>query len=102
VTTDTTTVKLTPEEAAAWSSGKLAALLDAEERHGGQRAAIEAEPDLAVYAPILQRVRAKLCAGALGLELRGDGRPFPPELVARASRVLRALLVSPQNPDPLA
>jgi hypothetical protein len=94
-------VALTAGEAAAWLQGHLAALLDAEDRYGGQAAALEAEPQLATYAPILQRVRAKLCAAALGLELRGDGRPFPPEVVAEASRVLRAILVDPEHADPL-
>jgi hypothetical protein len=95
-------VRLTATEAAALFSGNLTALLAAEERHGGQTAAIEAEPRLAVYAPILQSIRAKLCAGALGIELRGDGRPFPPEVVADAARVLRAIIVSPDDPHPLA
>jgi hypothetical protein len=94
-------VQLTAEEAAAWRDGSLAALLDAEDRHGGQRAAIEAEPELATYAPLLQRVRAKFCAAALGVELRGDGRPFPPEVIAEASRAFRAALLSPYDPDPL-
>jgi hypothetical protein len=95
------TVRLTAEEAAAWRDGSLAAVLDAEDRHGGQRAAIEAEPELAACAPLLQRVRAKFCAAALGVELRGDGRPFPPEVVADASRAFRAALLSPYDPDAL-
>jgi hypothetical protein len=80
---------------------QLIALLDAEERYGGQAAAIQAEPQLAKYAPILQRLRGRLAAEAMGLELRGDGRPFPPEVIADASRAFRAILVRPDDADTL-
>jgi hypothetical protein len=88
-------------ETAALGDGSVARLLDLEERYGSQRAALEAHPELAGAARPMQRVRAKVAAARLGLELRGGGRPFPPDVIAEASRTLRAALLAPDDPDPL-
>jgi hypothetical protein len=93
--------RLSAAELREFGADHLAELVEAEELHGGQAAAIEAKPELAPFAPMLQWLRAEQAAGVLGLELRGDGRPFPPEVIAEASRVLRAVLLSPDDPDPL-
>jgi hypothetical protein len=81
---------------------QVLALLEAEERHGGQAAAIEAEPELAAAVPELQRWRAQQAAAALGVELGDGGRPFAPDVLVRAGRTLRAILVSPDDADPIA
>jgi hypothetical protein len=94
--------RLTAEDLRGLGADKLAVLVDAEERYGSQAAAIEAEPGLAKLAPALQQLRARQAAQALGVELRGDGRPFAPEVIARASRVFRAILLGrPEDADAL-
>jgi hypothetical protein len=85
-------VHLRVGDLSALASDDVARVLAAEDEYGGQAAAIEAEPALAEAAATVQRVRAALAAAALGVELRGDGRPFSDDLVANAARVLRLIV----------
>ena len=70
-----------------------------EQQHGAQ--VVDARPDLAEAAQALQRVRAAAAADKLGIVLRGDGRPLPGWLVAELSRVLRRVLLRPEDADTL-
>src|SRR5262245_18919116 len=67
-------------------------LLALEERYGSQRAALEAHPELGEVARALQRARAQAGADALGIVLHGDGRPFPPEILADLELVFSRVL----------
>ena len=78
-----------------------AELLELEERYGTQRAALEARPDLAATARALQLARAQVAAEAMGLELRGDGRPLPPDLLAELQLVF-SRLVAEDDADAVA
>jgi hypothetical protein len=81
------------------ADGTIAHMIEAEQRYVGLDAAVEAEPDLREAAAALQRVRAQLAAAEVGIELRGDGRPFPAEIVAAASRALRRRLIRPADQE---
>jgi hypothetical protein len=76
-------------------------LLELEERYGTQRAALEARPALAPTAKALQLARAQVAAEAMGLELRGDGRPLPADIVAEL-QIVFSRLVAESDVDPLA
>ena len=67
-------------------------LLELEERYGTQRAALEARPDLALAAEALQLARAQVAAEAMGLELRGDGRALPPDVLAELHLVFSRIV----------
>jgi hypothetical protein len=83
---------LSAAEQEALSSGSIERLRDAEARYGTQRAALDAHPELGPVAPLLQSIRAKAAADALGVRLRGDGDPFPPHILERLRKVVRNLL----------
>ena len=76
-------------------------LLELEERYGSQQAALAARPDLAGTARALQRARAQAAARALGLKLRGDGRPLPADVLAELDLVFARIVASEDNADPL-
>jgi hypothetical protein len=67
-------------------------LLKLEERYGTQRAALEARPDLAPTAKALQLARAQVAAEVMGLELRGDGRALPADIVAELQLVFSRIV----------
>lgn len=89
--------ELTDYEAGVIADGRAARLLQLEDRYGSQRAALDAHPELVEVAPALQRIRAKIAANALGIELRGDGLPFPEHVLADAEIVFRRLVAA--RPD---
>jgi hypothetical protein len=74
-------------------------LLKLEQRHGSQRAALAAHPELTETAEALQIARADAGARALGLTLRRGGRPFAPEVLAHLELVF-ARLVAEDDPQP--
>jgi hypothetical protein len=78
-----------------------AELLGLEERYGTQRAALEARPDLEPTARALQVARAQVAAEAMGLELRGDGRPLAPDVLAELQLVF-SRLVAEDDADAVA
>ena len=78
-----------------------AELLELEERYGSQRAALDARPELTATARALQVARAQMAAEAMGLELRGGGRPLPPDLLSDLQLVF-SRLVTEDDMDPLA
>jgi hypothetical protein len=86
---------LSSEDVALLESGELAALLELEQKHG--EALLDVHPELAEKAQALQRIRAAVAASELGLRLRGDGRPLPNWLVAELSRVLRRIVIDPDD-----
>jgi hypothetical protein len=79
---------------------KGADLLGLEELYGTQRAALEARPDLDATAKALQLARAQVAAEAMRLELRGDGRPLPPDVLAELQLVF-SRLVAEDDADPV-
>lgn len=81
--------------------GKLTELFKLEEKHGGQRALLEIRPELADLCAAMQRVRAAVAAHALGIQLRGDGRPIPRWLVDELSRTVRGIVIAEHNRDAL-
>ena len=93
------TLRLRGEDAALLRAGKLDEVLELEQQHGAH--VVDVRPDLAEAARALQRVRAAVAADRLGVVLRGDGRPLPDWLVAELSRVLRRVLIRPNDPDAL-
>jgi hypothetical protein len=92
---------ITVRDFALLTDGTLERVLEAEQRYLGLAAAVEAEPELEEGAAALQRLRAQLAAAEVGVELRGDGRPFPAEVVSAASRALRRSLLRPGDADAL-
>ena len=68
-----------------------AELLELEQRYGSQRGALEARPELAATGRALQVARAQMAAEAMGLKLRGDGRPLPPDLLSELQLVFSRL-----------
>jgi hypothetical protein len=79
-----------------------AELLEAEDRYGSQRAALEAHPELADTARALQLARAQAAAEAMGLTLRGDGRPLPADVVDELQLLFGRIVASEDDLDPLA
>jgi hypothetical protein len=94
-----TVLTFTVSDFALLVDGTIRRVLEAEQRYLGLEPAVEAEPDLREGAAALQRLRAQLAAAAIGVELRGDGRPFPREIVAAASRALRRAVLRPGDED---
>jgi hypothetical protein len=93
------TLRLRDEDVALLRAGKLHEVLELEQQHGAH--VVDVRPDLAEAAQALQRLRAAVAADKLGIVLRGDGRPFPDWLVAELSRVLRRVLLRPDDPNTL-
>jgi hypothetical protein len=92
---------LTGPEGVVLYDGSAARLLALEDRYGGQGAALNAYPELAEVARVVQRIRAKIAAAALGVELRGDGAPFPEDVLAGTELAFRRLVAGPDDPDAL-
>jgi hypothetical protein len=82
-------------------AGKLRDLYELEDRYGGQQHLLQEHAELAATCQAMQRFRAAVAALALGIRLRGDGRPLPDWLAADLARALRGLLVAEQHRDPL-
>ena len=66
-----------------------------------QRAALDARPELTATARALQVARAQMAAEAMGLVLRGGGRPLPPDLLSDLQLVF-SRLVTEDDMYPLA
>jgi hypothetical protein len=90
---------VTVSDFALLMDGTIGRVLEAEQRHVGLEAAVAAEPDLREGAAALQRLRGQLAAAEIGVELRGDGRPFPREIIEAASRALRRTVLRPHDRD---
>jgi hypothetical protein len=98
------TLRLSAAEAAVLADGSAERLLDAEQRHGGQAAALAAQPELVPVGQQVQRIRAKIAADRLGLEgfeLSGDAVPLRPDVIAEASRIFQAIVASEDHADAL-
>jgi hypothetical protein len=97
------TLRLTGEELLVLHDGSAARLLDLEERHGTQAAALDAHPELSRTAQLVQRIRAKVAAYRLGIELDLDAGalPFPADVLADCQRVFQRIVDLPRDRDAL-
>jgi hypothetical protein len=95
-------IRLTGDELLVLHDGSAARLLDLEERYGSQAAALDAHPELVGTARTVQRIRAKVAAHRLGIELQLDAGtiPFPPEVLAETRRVFRLIVAREHDRDP--
>lgn len=97
-------LRLTGDELLVLHDGSAARLLDLEERYGTQAAALDRHPELAATAATVQRIRAKVAAYRLGVELELDAGalPFPPDVLADTRRVFQRIVDRPSDRDAVA
>jgi NAD(P)-dependent dehydrogenase (short-subunit alcohol dehydrogenase family) len=94
-------LRLTGDELLVLHDGTAARLLELEERYGTQVAALDAHPELARTAATVQRIRAKIAAHRLGVELQLDAGalPFPADVLADCQRVFQRIVDRPGDVD---
>jgi hypothetical protein len=86
---------LTAAEWAALADGTAARLLHLEARYGGQKAVLDAHPELRPVARAVQRIRAKAAAAFIGVDVDlSRGRPLPLDVLADAERAFRLIVAA--------
>ncbi len=76
-------------------------LLELEDRYGSQAVVLDLHPELADVARALQRARAQAAADALGLTLRGDGRPLPADALVDLELAFSQIVAAEDDAQPL-